>query len=134
MALVEQELPTLPEHLGSTSVFSGVRVARSLVFCVVFWGSLFVLFILTIVLSVLRFMDSNYSFNIFKHNFNVNRPVWHNCQRETILPWFLTSVLVVLVMTNTTDDEQQTTNTKWWQELTWPLDSCSLRSLLYTFA
>jgi len=41
---------------------------------------------------------------------------------------------VVLVMTNTTDDGQQTTNTKWWQELTWPLDSCSLRSLLYTFA
>jgi hypothetical protein len=32
--LVEKELPTLPEHLGSPHIFSGVRVARSLVFCV----------------------------------------------------------------------------------------------------
>jgi hypothetical protein len=34
-------------------VASGVRVARSLVLCVVFFRSLFVLFLLTIVLSVL---------------------------------------------------------------------------------
>ena len=33
---VEQELPALPEHLSSSAVFSRVRVARSLVFCVVF--------------------------------------------------------------------------------------------------
>jgi hypothetical protein len=36
---VEQELLTLPEHLS----FRGVRVTRSLVFCVMFWRSLFVL-------------------------------------------------------------------------------------------
>jgi len=40
---VEQELPTLPEHLSSPPVFSGVRVTRSLVLCVVFCRSLFVL-------------------------------------------------------------------------------------------
>jgi len=34
--LVEQELPTLPEHLSSPTVFSGVRVTRSLVVCVCF--------------------------------------------------------------------------------------------------
>ena len=34
--LVEQELLTLPEHLSSTPVFSGVRVTRSLVLCVCF--------------------------------------------------------------------------------------------------
>jgi len=34
--LVEQELPTLPEHLNSPPVFSGVHVARSLVLCVCF--------------------------------------------------------------------------------------------------
>ena len=34
--LVEQELPTLPEPLSSPPVFSGVRVARSLVLCVCF--------------------------------------------------------------------------------------------------
>jgi flagellar biosynthesis component FlhA len=33
---MEQELLTLPEHLSSLSVFSGLPVARSLVFCVVF--------------------------------------------------------------------------------------------------
>ena len=34
--LVEQELFTLPEHLSSPPVFSGVRVSRSLVLCVCF--------------------------------------------------------------------------------------------------
>jgi hypothetical protein len=44
--------------------FTGFRVARSLVFLVRFCGSLFV--ILSIVLSVLRFADSDYTFDIFK--------------------------------------------------------------------
>jgi hypothetical protein len=34
--LVEQELLTLPEHLSSPPVFSGVRVTRSLILCVCF--------------------------------------------------------------------------------------------------
>ena len=34
--LVEQELPTLPEHMSSPPVFSGVRVTRSLVLYVCF--------------------------------------------------------------------------------------------------
>jgi hypothetical protein len=38
VALVEQELPTIPEF---THRFSGVRVAQSFVFCVVFYRSLF---------------------------------------------------------------------------------------------
>ena len=33
---VEQELPTLPEHLSSPPIFSGVRVTRSFVLCVCF--------------------------------------------------------------------------------------------------
>ena len=36
MQPVEQELPTLPEHLSSTPLFSGVRVTRSLVLYVYF--------------------------------------------------------------------------------------------------
>jgi len=46
-------------------VLSGVHVARSLVFCVMLCGSLFVLFHLAIVLSVLRFMASGYFVGIF---------------------------------------------------------------------
>ena len=66
--LVEQELPTFPEHMSSYPVFSGVFVARSLVFCVLFCRSLFVplsfffrplyclsFFISAIVLSVLLY-------------------------------------------------------------------------------
>ena len=34
--LLEQELPTLPEHLSSHPVFSGVCFTRSLVLCVCF--------------------------------------------------------------------------------------------------
>ena len=47
---VEQDLLTLPKHLGSPLVYSGVRVALALVFCVVLCNSLFVLSLLTIVL------------------------------------------------------------------------------------
>jgi hypothetical protein len=36
VSLVEQELPTLPEHLSSPPIFSGVRVTRSLVLYVCF--------------------------------------------------------------------------------------------------
>jgi len=36
VSLVEQELPTHPEHLSSSPVFSGVRVTRSLVLYVCF--------------------------------------------------------------------------------------------------
>jgi hypothetical protein len=67
---VEQELLTFLEHLSSSPVFSGVRVARSLTFCIMFCRSLiplFVLFLLAIVLSVLlRLAPSDYPFGIFK--------------------------------------------------------------------
>ena len=43
VSLVEQELFTLPEHLSSPPVFSGVRVTRSIVLYVMFCRSLFVL-------------------------------------------------------------------------------------------
>jgi len=69
MPIVEQELSTLPEHLSSPLVASEVRDARSLVFCVVFCRSLVILlsfFLLAIVLSVLRFTDSDCPFGIFK--------------------------------------------------------------------
>jgi len=39
----EQQLPTLPEHLSSPQLFSGIRVAQSFLFCVVFCRSFFVL-------------------------------------------------------------------------------------------
>ena len=68
--LVERELITLPEHLSSAPVFSGVRVTRSLVLYVMFCRSLFVLlffFLMAIVLPVLlRFTDSDDPFGIFK--------------------------------------------------------------------
>ena len=67
MSLVEQELRTLPEHMSSLSIFSWVRIAQSLVFCVMFCGSLLVLFLLAIVLSVfLRITASDYPFDIFE--------------------------------------------------------------------
>jgi len=56
---MEQELLTLPEHLCSPPVFSGVRVGRSLFFCVLFCGSSFVLFLLAIVLSTTNVASSN---------------------------------------------------------------------------
>ena len=50
---MEQELFTLSEHLRLPPEFNGVCVAQSLVFSVVLCRSLFVSFLLAIVLSVL---------------------------------------------------------------------------------
>jgi hypothetical protein len=62
--LVEQELPTLPEHLNSPRFT--VRFVLLDVSFYIFCRSLFVLFLLAIALSVLRFTDSAYPFGIFK--------------------------------------------------------------------
>jgi hypothetical protein len=43
LPVLEQELLTLPEHLSSPPVFSGVRVTRSLVLYACFCRTLFVL-------------------------------------------------------------------------------------------
>ena len=40
--LVDQELPTLPEHLHLPPGFGEVRVAQSVVFCIVFSRALFI--------------------------------------------------------------------------------------------
>jgi hypothetical protein len=61
-----QELPTLPDHLGSPPVFSMIFVDRSIVICVVFCRSLSVLFLLSVVLSVfLRIKASDYPVAIY---------------------------------------------------------------------
>jgi hypothetical protein len=62
---VDQELFAHPEHITLTQVFSGVRVALSLLFSTMFYISLF--FPLASVLSVLPFVASHYRFGIFKH-------------------------------------------------------------------
>jgi len=66
VSLVEQELLTLLEHMGSPLVLVRVCVNRSLVLCVCLKIviSLFVRSLLTIVLSVLRFTDFDYPFGI----------------------------------------------------------------------
>ena len=61
--LMEQELLALPKHLSSHPVYSGVHVARSLVLCVMFCRSLFVLlyfFCWPCVVCSVRFTDSDY--------------------------------------------------------------------------
>jgi hypothetical protein len=64
--LVEQERLTLLEHLCSTPFFIGVRVARSLVFCVVFCRLLFWSYYLGHCIACpSSFMTSDFSFGIF---------------------------------------------------------------------
>ena len=66
MPHVEQELFTLPEHMNSHPDFSKVRVAWYLMFCVVFYWSLFVLFLflLAIVLSVFLWITFTFGYCI----------------------------------------------------------------------
>ena len=65
-------------HEFTSGFHSEVRVAQTLVFCVVFCRSLSycLIFRLAIVLSVLRFMDSYYLFGIFINFFGV---LWDYC-------------------------------------------------------
>ena len=63
---MDQELLTVPEHLSSPSVFSEGSCYSIFSFMCMFCRSLFVLLLLAIVLSVLRFTDSDYPFSIFK--------------------------------------------------------------------
>jgi hypothetical protein len=60
-AVVEQELLTIPEHLSSPLVFSGVRVTRSLVLYVCFVDP-FVTFLLILLIASLVSSNSSYSY------------------------------------------------------------------------
>ena len=65
---MEQERLALPEHLISHRILSEVCVHYYLVSCVVFCRPFFVLFdpfLLTIIVSVLRIMASDYPIGIF---------------------------------------------------------------------
>jgi hypothetical protein len=85
----------------STHVFSVVRVTQFLVFCVVFCRSLFVLFLLAIVLSVLRFTDSDNSFGIF-YLFLPRRPV-ALCQSHLTTPWHQHLLSLSVIVTSKCD-------------------------------
>ena len=64
---MKQELPSLPEHLNSPPVFSGVHVTRSLVLCVYFvdrcffFWSLCCLFLLFYGFCLLVIVDINFN-------------------------------------------------------------------------
>jgi hypothetical protein len=61
VSLVEQEIRILPEHLSPFTIFSGDCVAQASFFCIVFCRTLFVLLLLSTVLSdLLRFTTSDY--------------------------------------------------------------------------
>ena len=58
---MEQRLLTLPVHLAFTPVFSGVRVARSLDFCVMFCRFLFVLILLVCLFVCLIVLNATFN-------------------------------------------------------------------------
>jgi hypothetical protein len=69
MPLVEQELLLLPGNHKSPPIISEVSVTRSLVLCIMFYRSLFVLlfFFLCIFRHFFRFTESDYPFGVIKH-------------------------------------------------------------------
>jgi hypothetical protein len=78
---VERELPTLPQHLSSSPVYCGIRVAHSLGSCVAFCKCLS--FCLVNVLSVLQYTAPNYHswhlhtfFMVFNATFNNISVIW----------------------------------------------------------
>jgi hypothetical protein len=78
MPLMEQKPLNVSEHLSSSPVFSGVRVARSLVLCVVFCRPLFLLlvfFLLAIVCpsSIYRFALNLWYLQTFFNTFDFSK-------------------------------------------------------------
>jgi hypothetical protein len=63
VSLEEQELLTLPEHMNSSPIFTGVRVSQSLAFCVEFC---ICTFFFVIALSPLLSTASDYPFGLQK--------------------------------------------------------------------
>jgi hypothetical protein len=91
VALVEQGLLTLPDHMSSTPVFSGVRVTRFVVLYVCFVDrcSSFCTFIFKPLycLSFCHFLASDYLFGIFKL-FLLSRSrinIWNDTGIESII-------------------------------------------------
>ena len=91
VALVEQGLLTLPDHMSSTPVFSGVRVTRFVVLYVCFVDSClsFCTFIFKPLycLSFCHFLASDYLFGIFKL-FLLSRSrinIWNDTGIESII-------------------------------------------------
>ena len=88
MQLMERELLTLSDYLSTPPIFSGVRVTRSLVFCVCFVDHC-----LAIVLSVLvRYTDLDFPFGIFKllfhkklYNYSLIASFWYFLSTESEL-------------------------------------------------
>jgi hypothetical protein len=81
---VEQELFTLPEHLGSSSCFSGDRISQSLAFCVVLCKSMFVLLYFFFWNTA-----SDFPFGIFDNDNNISNKILLECDRNNFIFGFL---------------------------------------------
>ena len=105
--LVEQELLTLPEHLSSSPILSGIRVTRSLVLCVCFLNNCVSFCPFSLghrVVCPFSIYDSDYPFGIFKlffrryymHAFSIIE-WWNEAQQrpQLILIYFLSIIYLL---------------------------------------
>jgi hypothetical protein len=77
--LVVHELLTFPENMGSSPVCSWIRVARSLVFCVVNWWSSFVLLSFYLWALCFRSLDLRILITpLFSSNYAYNYSWWYS--------------------------------------------------------
>jgi hypothetical protein len=80
-------------HCNSFTQQDKVRMTRSLVLCVVFCRSLFVLNLLVIMLSILRwFTDSDYPFGFFKLFLYLLWEIWNN------ICWYLFEIWIKICL------------------------------------
>jgi len=112
---VEQKLLTLPEHLRSPTVFSEVRVARFLVFWLMFCRSLFVPLAFSVDHSVVRLLitplgSSNFCYPAIAEITLNNKTLMHKA-----IPVSLFSTLISwLVDLSVLNGQRQTPNSWLW--------------------
>ena len=103
VTLVEQELPTIQEHMSS--VFSRVRVAQYVVFCVVFCKSLYIslsLYFLLFFWLLIIFLLVSFWFRSLYVHYNLELYSFHSKQyatKYTLPDVYSTEKSVVLFMT-----------------------------------
>ena len=87
--LVEQELVTFPEHVGSFPVISGIRVVRSLFFCVVICRSLFFLLCFFLWALCFRSLDLRILITpLLSSNYSYNYSLWYSIYIHILYLYF----------------------------------------------
>ena len=111
VVLVEQEPLTLPVHLMSSPVLSGVRVSRSWVFCIMLCR-LLSCFLLYMMLSVFLVTDSDFHFGNPRHKAIIYKCIYYLIKISIVIVYTIYLNIKIKKTINEKQKHKQSTITK----------------------